>query len=67
MILRLDPGLVGDHQRAAAVEMTAAFAPATRGWITKDRGGPGPVGSPPLATAEQGETLFQVFADDVER
>ncbi len=67
MILRLDPGLVGDYQQAPAVDMAASFAPAARGWITKDRSEPGHIGSPHLATAEKGETLFQLFADDVTR
>ena len=30
MILRLDPGLVGDYQQAPAVDMAASFAPAAR-------------------------------------
>ncbi len=67
MILRLDPALVGDYQQAAAVDMTASFTPAARGWTTKDRSEPGHIGSPHLATAEKGETLFELFADDATR
>jgi creatinine amidohydrolase len=65
MILRLDPSLVGDYANAPPVDMVASFAPATRGWITKDRSEPGHIGFPHLATPEKGETLFRVFAEDV--
>ena len=37
----------------------------SRGWITKERTGPGHIGDPRHATAEKGETLFQVFSADV--
>ena len=67
MILRLDPALVGDYRNAPPVAMTAAFAPAARGWTTKDRSEPGHIGSPHLASAEKGETLFRVFSEDVVR
>jgi len=67
MILWLDPQLVGNYLSAPVVPLDAAFAPATRGWITKDRSGPGHIGSPHLATPEKGKTLFRVFADDVVR
>lgn len=67
MILRLDPALVGDYRNAPRVAMTAAFAPASRGWTTKDRSEPGHIGSPHLASAEKGETLFRVFSEDVVR
>ncbi|MEX2142214.1 MAG: creatininase family protein [Pirellulales bacterium] len=67
MILRLDPSLVGDYRRVAPVEMNASFAPATRGWTTKDRSEPGHIGYPHLATPEKGEALFREFADDVVR
>lgn len=67
MILRLDPSLVGDYQGASPVEQTVSFAPATRGWTTKDRSNPGHIGSPHLATADKGETLFRVFSEDVVR
>jgi creatinine amidohydrolase len=65
MILRLAPRLVGNFKQAKAVEFGNAFAPASRAWITKERTEPGHIGSPHLATAEKGETLFRVFADDV--
>jgi creatinine amidohydrolase len=67
MILRLDPTLVGDYKNVPAVEPTPSFAPAARGWITKDRSELGHIGFPHLATAKKGETLFQLFADDVTR
>jgi creatinine amidohydrolase len=67
MILRLDPALVGDYRGSPAVAMTAAFAPAARGWTTKDRSEPGHIGSPHLASAEKGESLFRVFSEDVVR
>jgi creatinine amidohydrolase len=67
MILRLDPGLVGDYRGALPVPMTASFAPAARGWTTKDRSEAGHIGSPHLASAEKGEVLFRLFADDVVR
>jgi creatinine amidohydrolase len=67
MILRLDPALVGDYRGAIPVPMTASFAPAARGWITKDRSERGHIGSPHQASAEKGETLFRLFADDVVR
>jgi creatinine amidohydrolase len=65
MILRLAPQLVGDCRSAPPVEMGASFAPALRGWITGDRTKDGHIGSPHLATAEKGETLFRLFTDDV--
>ena len=65
MILRLAPHLVGDYRAAEPVEFGDAFEPATRGWITKERTTPGHIGNPRAATAEKGETLFQVFSDDV--
>jgi creatinine amidohydrolase len=65
MMLRLAPQLVGDLKQVPPVEPGNAFEPATRGWITKDRSGPGHIGDPRRATAEKGETLFRVFSDDV--
>ena len=41
------------------------FAPASRGWTTKDRTAPGHIGSPQFATADKGEALFQTFSGDV--
>jgi creatinine amidohydrolase len=65
MVLRLAPQLVGDLSSVDPVGPGNAFEPATRGWITKDRSAPGHIGNPRLATAEKGEVLFRVFADDV--
>ena len=65
MILNLAPHLVGDVREAAPIETGSLFAPAARGWITRERAQPGHLGQPHLATAEKGETLFRVFADDV--
>src|SRR5262249_45884198 len=65
MVLRLAPALVGDLSKVDAVLHGNPFDPATRGWITKDRSTPGHIGNPRIATAEKGEVLFRVFADDV--
>jgi creatinine amidohydrolase len=65
MMLRLAPHLVGDFQNAAPVEFGTPFTPASRGWITRERTVPGHIGQPHLASAEKGETLFRLFADDV--
>lgn len=65
MILRLAPQLVGDYRAAPVVEAGTPFTPASRGWITRERSGPGHIGSPHLASAEKGEHLFSVFAADV--
>ncbi len=65
MMLRLDPRLVRDHARVDPVTSGNAFEPASRGWITNDRSKPGHIGSPSEATAEKGEILFRLFADDV--
>lgn len=67
MMLRLDPNLVGDLKSLKTVESGGGFAPASRGWITKDRTVPGHIGSPELANAEKGEALFQTFAADAVR
>ena len=64
MMLRIDPSLVGDFPAAAAVEPGRPFLPAARGWTTKDRSGPGHIGSPQAATAEKGEALLARFAED---
>ena len=64
MILRLAPELVGDFKAAKPIEAGSGFAPASRGWITKDRTTAGHIGFPQLASAEKGETLFRVFTDD---
>jgi len=65
MILRLAPKLVGPLAQLEAIPFGNAFEPAARGWITKDRSGPGHIGDPRCATAEKGETLFRVFTEDV--
>ena len=65
MVLRLAPHLVGDYVHADEVPFGAGFAPAARGWTTKDRSGPGHIGAPQHATAEKGETLLRLFSDDV--
>lgn len=65
MMLRLAPHLVGDYRQVAPVEFGTPFTPAARGWITKERSGPGHIGQPHLASAEKGERLFQGFAADV--
>ena len=65
MMLRLAPHLVGDYRNAPPVEFGIPFTPASRGWITRERTGPGHIGQPHLASAEKGETLFRVFAEDV--
>src|SRR5206468_155803 len=65
MILRVAPHLVRAHTDVAPVPFENAFEPATRGWITKDRTDAGHIGYPDRATAEKGEVLFRVFADDV--
>src|SRR5262249_43659763 len=65
MILRLAPKLVGALDRLEPVSISPNLEPAARGWITKDRTGPGHIGDPRSATAEKGEVLFQVFTADV--
>lgn len=65
MILRLAPQLVGDYRAAADVAFDQPFAPAHVGWITKDRSSVGHIGSPRLASAEKGETLFEAFSQDI--
>jgi len=65
MMLQLAPQLVGDFRNPAPIDTGSLFAPAARGWITRERTQPGHLGQPHLATTEKGETLFRVFADDV--
>lgn len=65
MMLRIAPHLVGDLTKIEPVEFGVSFEPAARGWTTKDRSAPGHIGDPRFASAEKGETLFRVFADDV--
>src|SRR4051794_31175829 len=67
MMLRLAPHLVGpDYQKLEPVPFGNAFLPASRGWITKERSGPGHIGQPHLASAEKGEFLYQHFTEQVE-
>ena len=63
MILRIAPQLVRDWKKVEAVEPGSGFAPASRGWITKDRTRQGHLGHPREASAEKGEALFSAFAD----
>lgn len=65
MILRIAPHLAGDLGGLQTVEFGFAFEPAFRGWITKDRTGPGHIGSPQLANAEKGEHLLATFSAGV--
>jgi creatinine amidohydrolase len=65
MILRLAPQLVGDLAMVEATPFGAAFEPATRAWITKDRSAPGHIGNPGLASAEKGEVLFRGFSQNL--
>lgn len=65
MMLRIRPELVGDYQAVRAIEQADPFAPANRGWITKDRSAPGHIGDPSAASAEKGEILLKLFADDM--
>lgn len=65
MMLRLAPHLVRDLAQTEAVEFGNPFEPANRAWIMPDRSVLGHIGDPRFATAEKGETLFRVFADDV--
>ena len=65
MIMRIRPELVGDVSKLQTFEFGRGFAPASRGWITKDRSAPGHIGSPQLATREKGEVIFATFTDDV--
>jgi creatinine amidohydrolase len=65
MMLRLAPHLVGDFASAPPIEFGTSFAPAARGWITRERTKPGHIGQPHLATPEKGELLFRLFAADV--
>ena len=65
MILRLNPQLVGDYKAVKPVVQSDRFEPAHRGWITKDRTEAGHIGDPRQASAEKGELLFRLFAEDV--
>ncbi len=65
MMLRIAPHLVRDHKSVPEVSFGNPFTPAHKAWITKDRTVPGHIGIPDQASAEKGETLFRVFAEDV--
>src|SRR6185437_12059740 len=65
MVLQIAPNLVGDYANAKPVPFENAFEPASRAWITKDRTIAGHIGYPNLASAQKGELLFRVFAEDV--
>lgn len=65
MILRLNPGLVGDYLRAETIPHGNPFLPASRGWITRERSKVGHIGIPRAASAEKGEALFQYFCGHV--
>lgn len=65
MMLRIAPQLVGDLSKVEAVDFGVPFDPASRGWIMPDRSVPGHIGDPRHATAEKGETLFQVFSSEI--
>lgn len=65
MILRIAPHLVGDYRATATVKAGTMFAPASRGWITKEMSAPGHIGAPQLATPEKGEHLLNAFTADV--
>ena len=62
MMMVIRPDLVGEHNRSE-VPKGNAFATATRGWTTKDRSEPGHIGVPAAASADKGETLFQIFTE----
>lgn len=67
MILRIRPDLVRPYKDLAPVEFGNAFEPAHRAWVTQDRTTPGHIGFPHLASPEKGESLFQIFSEDVAR
>ena len=67
MILRIAPQLVREYKNLEVVKHGNPFLPATRGWITKDRTVLGHIGSPHLASAEKGETLFETFSNGVQQ
>ncbi|HAN99104.1 MAG TPA: hypothetical protein DCQ98_17470 [Planctomycetaceae bacterium] len=68
MILRLSRDRVrSTGGPLAPVFAGGSFAPAYRGWITRDRSTPGHIGEPEAATIDKGEHLFASFADGVTR
>lgn len=63
MMLRLAPDLVSDdYTRVPEVPFGGGLAPGYRAWLTRDRSGPGHIGTPAAATPEKGEALFAFFA-----
>ena len=66
MMLRLDPAPgAATSPRSSPCPPATPFEPASRGWVTRERSLPGHIGNPRAATAEKGEVLFRLFADDV--
>jgi creatinine amidohydrolase len=65
MMLRLDPRLVRNLAAVEPVPFGNPFEPAARGWVTRERTLAGHIGDPRRASAEKGEVLFGLFADDV--
>jgi len=65
MMMAIAPQLVGSIDSLPVVEPGNPFRPGHRAWITQDRSSPGHIGWPNLATAQKGECLLQVFADDL--
>jgi creatinine amidohydrolase len=65
MMLRIRPELVGDFKAVQSISESKRFEPGHRAWITKDLSEPGHIGQSSAASAEKGETLFRLFADDV--
>ena len=65
MMLRIRPELVGDYKAAPNISQGDPFDPGHRAWITKDRSTIGHIGQPQQASAEKGEMLFRLFAEDV--
>src|SRR5439155_21164317 len=65
LMLRIWPELVGVYKAVAALPEVYRLRPAHRAWITKVRSEPGHIGLPSHASAEKGELLFRLFAEDV--
>ena len=65
MMLCIRPDLVGRYQEIPEQPFGDAFAPAARGWVTKDRSPMGHIGTPAAASAEKGEVLLQSFSAGV--
>jgi creatinine amidohydrolase len=65
MMLALAPNLVGHLPTIEPIPLDAAFEPAMRGWITRERTAAGHIGDPASATLEKGEALYSNFASGV--